>query len=59
MVNWACQLNDDDLTQYKYRLSDPAKEVPLMSFSSSAEAVGPITAHYEKKLFGKAYKDCK
>jgi hypothetical protein len=32
MVNWACQLTDEDLTRYSYRLSDPKKEVPLMDF---------------------------
>ena len=48
MVNWACQLTDDDLTHYKYRLSDPKKEVPLMSFATSALATKPIMNYCEK-----------
>ena len=31
MVDWACQLTDEDLEGYRYRLSDPTKEVPLMT----------------------------
>ena len=42
MVSWACQLTDADLTNYSYRLSDPKKEVPLMTFASSAKATEPI-----------------
>ena len=48
MVNWACQLTDEDLTRYNYRLSDPKKEVPLMDFSTSALATEPIMHYFEK-----------
>lgn len=59
MVNWACQLTDTDLEQYSYRLSDPAKEVPLMDFSTSDKATRPIMNWSEKKLLGKAREDIK
>jgi len=57
MVNWACHLNDDDLTRYRYRLSDPAKDVPLLDFGSSAKVTGPITNYIEKKFYGKAHTE--
>ena len=51
MVNWACQLTDEDLTRYKYRLSDPEKEVPLMDFNTSALATAPIMHWFERELY--------
>jgi len=51
MVNWACQLTDEDLTQYKYRLSDPEKEVSLMDFNTSALATTPIMHWFERELY--------
>lgn len=43
MVDWVCQLNDADLETYRYRLSDPKKEVPLMTFETSDKATKAIT----------------
>ena len=57
MVDWACQLTDEDLEGYRYRLSDPTKEVPLMTFASSIKATKAIMNYYEKKMFNKAYEN--
>ena len=55
MVNWACQLSDPDLENFRYRLSDPAKEVPLMTFASSVKATNAIMDFYSKKYYNKPY----
>ena len=57
MINWACQMTDADLKSYRYRLSDPAKEVPLVNYTTSDRMLEPIIAFFEKKLYGKAYKE--
>ena len=57
MVNWACQLTDDDLTNYRYRLTDPKKDVPLMTFANSNLATRPILNYLEKQLFGETYEE--
>ena len=56
MVNWVCQMTDAELETFQYRLSDPKKEVPLMTFESSSKATRPIQNYYEKKLYGEAYE---
>lgn len=48
MIDWVGQLTDADLEHYQYRLSDPAKEVPLMDFASSVKATKSIANFYEK-----------
>ena len=55
MVNWVCHLTDDDLENFKYRLSDPAKEVPLMDFDTSVKATTAISDFYSKKLYNKPF----
>ena len=55
MVNWACHLTEADLESYQYRLSDPAKEVPLMDFSTSVKATTAISDFFSKKLYNKPY----
>ena len=57
MVDWACQLTDADLENYRYRLSDPAKEVPLMTFASSTKATKAIMNFYEKKMYNTHYEN--
>ena len=57
MVNWACQLTDADLERYHYRLSDPDKEVPLMTFASADKGTDAIMNFYEKQIYGEALKD--
>ena len=57
MVDWACQLTDSDLENYSYRLSDPEKEVPLMTFASSTKATKAIMNYYEKKFYNAAAED--
>ena len=42
MIDWVCQLTDEDLEGYRYRLSDPSKEVPLMDFSTADKATKAI-----------------
>ena len=41
-------MTDADLEKYHYRLSDPAKEVPLMDFASAGKATKAIMNYYEK-----------
>ena len=57
MVNWACRLTDADLEQFHYRLSDPAKEVPLMTWEDTIKATDAIMNYYEKQIYGQALKD--
>ena len=57
MVDWACQLTDGDLENYRYRLSDPAKEVPLMTWASSTKATKAIMNFYEKKMYNTHYEN--
>ena len=57
MVNWACHLTEADLETYSYRLSDPAKEVPLMDFNSSVKATTAISDFCSKRLYNKPYTD--
>lgn len=57
MVNWACRLTDTDLERFHYRLSDPAKEVPLMTFESANKATDAIMNFYEKQIYGEARKE--
>ena len=59
MVNWACHLNDADYEQIQYRLSDPKKEVKLMSFASSVKATRAIENHYQKQFYGETYEEVK
>lgn len=54
MLNWVCLLSDDDLSQYRYRLSDPAKDVPLVTIKTSNKVFTPIAHYYEMKLFGES-----
>lgn len=46
MVNWACQLTDIDLENFRYRLSDPAKEVRLLTDDSLNKATKAIMNYY-------------
>lgn len=57
MINWVSQLTDEDLEHYQYRLSDPAKEVPLMSFATSVKATRSIANYYEKEIYGESYEE--
>ena len=57
MVNWACQLTDDDLTNYRYRLSDPKKDVKIGSWSDANKYGGPIVNYFENKFYGETYEE--
>ena len=57
MVNWVSQLTDADLEHYRYRLSDPAKDVPLMNYETSKKVTNPISDYYSKKFYNKPYCD--
>lgn len=48
MVNWASLLSEAELESFKYQLSDPAKDVPLIGFSTATKATKAIT-HYCQK----------
>ena len=55
MVEWACQLTDSDLEKFHYRLSDPAKDVPLINYETSAKATKAISDYFSKALYNKPY----
>ena len=57
MVNWATHLTEADMEGFRYRLSDPAKEVPLMDFASSVKATKPIEDFFCKKHYNRSYSD--
>ena len=57
MINWVCQLTDADLERYRYRLSDPAKDVPLLDYATSTKATNAISDYYSKKFYNKPYCD--
>ena len=59
VVNWACRLSDEELTGYRYRLSDPAKEVKMGGFFATVACNRAILNYYEKQLYGEAYTECK
>ena len=52
-------MTDTDLENYHYRLSDPEKEVPLMTFASSTKATKAIMNYYEKKMYNAPLEDIK
>ena len=52
-------MTDTDLENYHYRLSDPEKEVPLMTFASSTKANKAIMNYYEKKMYNAPLEDIK
>ena len=44
-IDWVASLNDQELNNIQYLLSDPAKEVDIMNFETSEKACRAI-AHY-------------
>lgn len=54
MINWVGLMNDQELEGFQYRLSDPAKEVPLGNFQTGAKATTAIFNYYEKKFYNKS-----
>ena len=51
MVNWVCQLTDEDLANYRYQTSDPQKSVPIIKFLDAGKAFRASKHYYEKKLY--------
>lgn len=58
MVNWTAGMTNDELSQYSYLLSDPAKEVPLLDFDTNEKAVICAHNYFEKKFFGRTLQHC-
>ena len=54
MIQWVCQLTDEDLEQYQWMTSNPKIEVPLMDFATSVKATRPIKHYIETKFYGQA-----
>ena len=52
MVDWVCQLTDQDLEQFQYTLYDPQKAIPPCTLENLA--CPAIMNHYEKQMYGTA-----
>ena len=57
-IQWVTQLDDEDMKMFKYQLSDPKKDVPLISFADSDKAMRAIQHHHSMKLYNKPCHPC-
>jgi len=54
VIDWVSTMTPEVLEEFQYKLSDPTKEVPLLSWATSAKAMLSMQDWTEEKLFGKS-----
>ena len=58
MINWVSQMTEADMATFRYRLSDPAKELRVIDWGNTGELVRAIENHTQKKMYGKVWSHC-
>ena len=60
MIKWVSTLNEKDLAEIQYELSDKKREVDLVNFETTEKVCAAICDYSSKLLYGKSLlKPCK
>lgn len=59
ILDWLSTLSPEDMTEFKYKLSDETKNVELLKWETVSLATKPILDWSERTLYGKSYTNCK
>ncbi len=59
VLDWLSTLSPENMTEFKYKLSDEAKNVELLKWETVSLATKPILDWSERTLYGKSYTNCK
>ena len=57
-IKWVCQLTDKDLSDFNFKLTDPAKDVSLINYNNAHQYLKAITHDANQKLYGDDYYQC-
>jgi len=53
MINWVNEMSEEQMETFKYQLSDPTKNVDVVSFENADKACRPMIAYSQEVLYGK------
>ena len=58
MIQWVSEMNEDQLAQIKYQLSDKSKDIDMVKPEDTIQIAAPVVAYCEKKLYGQQFIKC-
>jgi hypothetical protein len=59
VLDWLAMLSPEDMAEFKYKLSDEAKNVDMLQWETVRLVTKPILDWSERTLYGKSYTNCK